>query len=48
MKKQIDLHWSKFLTLAAFAAMTVIISSFVCVSAENNNHAIKVTDDFKV
>ncbi len=46
MKKQMNLHWSRFLPLAILTAMTVMISSFVYVSAENHNSAS--VDDFKV
>ncbi len=44
MKQQVNAYWSKFLMLAILAAMTVIISGFVHVSAENSNSV----DDFKV
>ncbi|MDQ3180696.1 MAG: hypothetical protein M3Q33_09270 [Acidobacteriota bacterium] len=41
MSVQIKLHWRKFTTLAIFAAVIVISSSYIYVSA-------KVSDDFKV
>ena len=48
MKEQFNLYKNRLLRLTILAAMTTIISSFVYVSAENHDSAIRRLDDFKV